>query len=170
MRVRKSALAMAASIGAILGIVSNEGFSDKAYIPVPGDVPTIGYGSTKRDDGSPVQMGDTITEPEAREKAVREIRSVYEAGLKKCLTDIPLTQGEYDALVDAAYNLGTAAVCKSGMVRNFKTGNYKAGCEYFLKYRFSQGRDCFLPENAKICGGIKTRRIYEYRLCMGLVP
>ena len=55
------------------------------------------------------------------------------------------------------------------VISHFKVGDYKAGCEYFLKYRFSQGKDCFLPENARVCGGIKKRREYEYRLCMGLI-
>ena len=166
-RVKASLLTV--GLGAIATILAHEGFSDKAIIPVKGDVPTIGYGTTTRQDGSPVRMGDTTTEPEARRRAVADINNVYATGVKKCLGETLVYQHEFDALVDGAYNLGIAAICKSGMVRNFKMGDYKAGCEYFLKYRFSQGKDCFLPENARVCGGIKKRREYEYRLCMGLI-
>ena len=166
-RVKASLLTV--GLGAIATLLAHEGFSDKAIIPVKGDVPTIGYGTTTRQDGSPVQMGDTITEPEARRRAVADINNVYATGIKKCLGETLVYQHEFDALVDVAYNIGVAKTCQSGMVRSFKTGNYKAGCEYILKYRFSQGVDCFLPENARRCGGIKKRREYEYRMCMGLL-
>ena len=157
------------SVMAIAGVLGYEGFREGAYVPVKGDVPTIGYGTTTRPDGSRVRLGDTITEPEARARATADIHDTYAMGIKQCLGETPLYQYEFDALVDAAYNMGVGAVCKSGMVRSFKAGNYQAGCEYILKYRFSQGRDCFLPENAKVCGGIKKRREYEYRMCMGLL-
>lgn len=168
MKIRTPAIALIASASLLTSVLNFEGFKEEAYIPVKGDVPTVGYGSTHRDDGSPVQMGDKITEPEAREKAIREIRQVYEAGLKRCIADVPLTQGEYDSLVDLSYNIGVAKVCKSGMVRNFKAGNYKAGCEFILQYRFSNGVDCFLPQNKKRCGGIKDRRMWEYETCLEL--
>ena len=175
-RVKASLLTV--GLGAIATILAHEGFSDKAIIPVKGDVPTIGYGTTTRQDGSPVRMGDTTTEPEARRRAVADINNVYATGVKKCLGETLVYQHEFDALVDGAYNLGIAAICKSGMVRHFKTGNYTAGCEYFLEYRFfikknEKGQrikiDCFLPENKKTCGGIKSRREYQYQMCMGLL-
>lgn len=153
---------------AIVGTLGFEGFRSDAHIPVKGDVPTIGYGTTTRPDGSPVRMGDRISEPEARQRATADIHNVYAAGVKKCLGDTLVYQHEFDALVDGAYNLGVATVCKSGMVRHFKAGDYKTGCKYFLKYRFSQGVDCFLSENKKRCGGIKDRREYQYRLCLGV--
>ena len=167
--MRKGAIALTVSASAISAILAVEGFRSKAHIPVKGDVPTIGYGTTTRPDGLPVQTGDQITEPAARQRAISDIKNIYQAGVQQCLGETLVYQHEFDALVDASYNLGIAAICKSGMVRNFKVGDYKAGCEYFLKYRFSQGKDCFLPENARVCGGIKKRREYEYRLCMGLI-
>ena len=44
---------------------ANEGFTDKAVIPTKGDVPTIGHGSTRWENGTPVKMGDTITRQRA---------------------------------------------------------------------------------------------------------
>lgn len=167
--MRRKASVLTVSAMAIAGVLGYEGFRSDAYVPVKGDVPTVGYGTTTRPDGSPVQMGDTITEPEARERATADINNTYAMGVKKCLGETLVYQHEFDALVDVAYNIGVTKTCQSSMVRSFKSGNYKAGCEYILKYRFSQGRDCFLPENAKVCGGIKKRREYEYRMCMGLL-
>ena len=44
----------------LIGIASYEGFSEKAYIPIKGDVPTIGFGSTEGgkmgDPSSPAQQ------------------------------------------------------------------------------------------------------------------
>jgi len=54
MRLKVASLALSAA--ALVGLAGYEGFRDKAYIPVPGDVPTIGFGSTHG-----VKMGDTIT-------------------------------------------------------------------------------------------------------------
>lgn len=45
-----------------------EGFRARAYIPVPGDVPTIGYGFTKG-----VNLGDTMTPAEADARLVQEL-------------------------------------------------------------------------------------------------
>ena len=39
----------------------NEGFTDHAVIPTKGDVPTIGHGSTRWEDGTRVRLGDTLS-------------------------------------------------------------------------------------------------------------
>lgn len=51
-------------------IRSAEGFRDKAYIPVKGDVPTIGFGFT-----SGVKMGDTMTKEEAEKRLDKEVNT-----------------------------------------------------------------------------------------------
>ena len=53
-RVHVAALALSAS--AIVGIALHESFVPTAYTPVPGDVPTIGFGTTEG-----VKIGDKIT-------------------------------------------------------------------------------------------------------------
>ena len=40
---------------------ASEGFTETAVIPTKGDVPTIGHGSTRYEDGTKVKMGDRIT-------------------------------------------------------------------------------------------------------------
>ncbi len=59
-RPRLSVAALALSAIGFAGIVAHEGYSDKAIIPVPGDKPTIGFGTTEG-----VKAGDTITPPKA---------------------------------------------------------------------------------------------------------
>ena len=52
-RIQLAALTLSAAT--LVGIAVHEGYRDTAYIPVPGDVPTIGFGTT-----GGVKMGDTI--------------------------------------------------------------------------------------------------------------
>lgn len=58
------------SAGAVVKIQVEEGYTDHAVIPVKGDRPTIGHGSTTRLDGSPVQMGDTTTPALAKQRTL----------------------------------------------------------------------------------------------------
>lgn len=166
--IRKRILIGALSLSAagFAGIALHEGYSNQAIIPVPGDVPTYGLGSTSRLDGSPVQMGDTITPPKAIALAVRDV-AVKERTLRACFDGAMLTQGEYDAYVSLAYNVGTGAVCRSSIPGKVKRGDYEAACRTILDFRKVQGRDCSAPENRRFCGGVWTRRQAEFRQCMG---
>ena len=53
-RLIPTSLVLSAAV--LVGIAVDEGFVGKAYTPVKGDVPTIGFGTT-----SGVKQGDTIT-------------------------------------------------------------------------------------------------------------
>lgn len=166
---RLSIAALSLSALAFAGIALNEGYSDRAIIPVPGDVPTYGLGSTQRADGAPVTMQDKITPPQAIALAVRDI-SAKESTLKACFGDSLLTQGEYDAYVDLAYNVGPAAVCRSSIPAKVRREQYAEACRTILDFKKVQGRDCSLPENKHFCGGVWTRRQAAYRQCMGDAP
>ena len=69
---RTSLGVLGASAALLVALVTHEGYSDKAIVPVPGDRPTVGFGSTFRDDGSPVQMGDSITPVKALQRSLDE--------------------------------------------------------------------------------------------------
>lgn len=147
------------------GIAINEGYSDKAVIPVPGDPYTIGLGSTRRDDGNPVGPNDRITPPAAIRRAVRDI-GVKEAALRTCFGDAALTQYEWDAYVDLAYNVGAGAVCNSSIPIKAKRQQYDAACKTILDFKRVQGRDCSAPANARFCGGVWARRQAAAHLCL----
>ena len=102
-RTRLAALSLSAA--GLVGILNWEGYSDRAYVPVEGDVPTIGYGSTRRDDGAPVKPGDTITPPQALRRALKDVKE-FEGAIKECVS-VPLTQHEYDAYLSLSYNIGS---------------------------------------------------------------
>ena len=157
---RLSIAALALSAAGFVGIALNEGYSDKAITPVPGDVPTIGFGTTEG-----VKPGDTTTPPKALARALQDV-SKYEGAIKRCVT-VPLHQYEYDSYVDLAYNVGPGAFCGSTLVKKLNAEDYPGACAEILRWRFYQGRDCSAPENKRLCGGLWTRRQQENARCKG---
>jgi lysozyme len=96
---------------AFMALMGQKGWTDRAVILVKGNVPTIGPSLTKRADGSPVQLGDTIKPIEGVQRSLAQIQK-DEQGIKACIT-VPLSQSEYDLMVDFSYQYGTAALCSS---------------------------------------------------------
>ena len=76
-----------------------ESFRPVAYL-CPAGVWTIGYGFTKG-----VTQGQTMTIAEADARLAEELESYAEI-LRRQIPDVPLTQGQFDALVSYVYNLG----------------------------------------------------------------
>lgn len=163
---RTAIAALSLSATALVTLLLHEGYTDKAIIPVPGDRPTVGFGSTFKEDGSAVRMGDTITPPKAVARTHAHIQK-DEAGIKSCVT-APLTQAEYDLLVDFAYQYGVATTCRSFMVRKINAGEYAESCMGYLKYRFVAGRDCSVRANG--CYGVYTRSQDRHRRCVEALP
>jgi lysozyme len=164
MRHPRTAVAiLTLSAAGFVGIAMNEGYSDKAIIPVPGDVPTIGLGSTKRDDGTPVQMTDRITPQKAIRRSVKDIGK-DEKVLRNCFGDAELYQHEWDAFVDLSYNVGAWGVCRSSIIPKVKSGRYEAACNTILDFKKAAGRDCSIRLNG--CYGVWTRRLEMNKLCL----
>lgn len=166
-RRSKNRLAVAAltlSAAGFFGIVQHEGYTDRAVIPIPGDRPTMGFGSTFKEDGSPVRASDTTTPQRAIRMSLAHIGK-DELNLKRCVTG-PLSQAEYDILVDFAYWRGSGGACRSDVVRSINTGNYRASCEAYLNLdsRRAAGKDCKDPLNR--CRGVWLRAQDRYKRCM----
>ena len=149
---RRVIATMALSAAALVGIALHEGYTGKAVIPVPGDVPTIGFGST----GADVRMGDTITPPVALGRALADVER-FEGALKQCVK-VPLHQAEYDAYVSLAYNVGSGAFCGSTLVRKLNAGDYAGACTEILRWDKVKGAPL---------RGLTLRRQAEHRKCMG---
>lgn len=150
------------SAAALVAKLQYEGYTEQAVVPVKGDRPTVGFGSTFRDDGTPVKMGDTITPPKAVARAYAHIQK-DETALKRCVT-APLNQVEYDLLVDHAYQYGADTTCASAMVRHINAERYADACAAYLLYRKVAGRDCAVRSNG--CYGVWVRSQDRNRKCM----
>jgi lysozyme len=134
-----------------VGIALSEGYSDRAIVPVPGDVPTIGFGTTEG-----VKMGDAITPPKALERALRDVQK-FEGALKRCV-QVPLAQYEYDAYISLSYNIGSGAFCGSTLVRKLNAQDYEGACREILRWDRFKGEPL---------AGLTKRRQREYRQCIG---
>jgi Phage-related lysozyme (muraminidase) len=141
-----------ASAAVLVSIATWEGYRDKAYIPVAGDVPTLGFGSTKN-----VRMGDTTTPDRALVSLLNDINT-HSAGIKSCIK-VPLYQHEFDAYSSFAFNVGVGAFCKSTLVKKLNAGDYTGACNELSRWVYSGG--------VKYNGLVK-RREQERKLCLSL--
>lgn len=155
-KLRKPIAALVITAAGIGGIATHEGFREKAYIPVPGDVPTIGYGSTTYVDGSKIKINDKITRKEATELLGNKV-SIFEKQLKSCVK-VPLMQYEYDAYVSLEYNIGGSSFCNSTIVKKLNAYDYEGACNEILKWDKFRGKP--LP-------GLTKRRQQENKQCLG---
>lgn len=170
MRVAVAGLSVTAAT--VVGLWMEEGWTERAVIPVKGDVPTVGPGLTKREDGSPVQMGDTIKPLEGIRRSMAHIQR-DETGIKQCVT-APVSQAEYNLMVNFTYQYGVRRLCGSTMVTKTNTGDYAGACEAYLGYRFiNKGKpneyDCSTMVNGqrnKVCWGVWARSKERHQQCM----
>jgi lysozyme len=153
---RKTIAALTLSASALITMAITEGYRGDAYIPVPGDVPTIGFGTTSNLDGSPVLLGQR-TSPEKALKRLGEDVERFETAVKTC-APVPLHQYEFDAYVSITYNIGGNAFCKSTMAKKLNQFDYEAACKEILRWDKFQG---------KPLKGLTARRHEEYQTCIG---
>jgi len=151
MDTRTKIAALVLSASALVNIALFESYTDKAVIPVPGDVPTIGFGTTEN-----VKMGDKITPPRALVRLLKDSNK-FEQAVKRC-APVPMYQYEFDAYVSLTYNIGEGAFCKSTLAKKLKEYKYEEACKEILKWDNFKG---------KPLRGLTIRREAEYRKCIG---
>lgn len=144
---------------------SSESFTDRAVIPTKGDVPTLGYGSTRYEDGRPVRMGDRITRDRA-EVLARNLMKDGERKLADSLPGVKLYQEEFDVYVDFVGQFGIGNWRASSMRKRLLAANYAGSCDALLLYRYSASYDCSTPGNRR-CAGVWTRQLRRHERCMG---
>lgn len=142
------------------GVALVEKYVGEAEIPVPGDVPTYGYGSTQG-----VKLGDRITPERALIRLLDDLEGIYAAGVKKCVT-VPLYQYEYESFVSLSYNIGVGAFCRKARPGNppnlidlINSERYAEACERIEAFKYGPGR--------KVLRGLVKRRAEERAMCEG---
>jgi len=143
---------VAASATLLVSLAVHEGYRKDAYIPVEGDVPTLGFGTT-----AGVKLGDTTDPVTALQRKLADMQR-FEGAIKQCVT-VPLHQHEYDAFLSLSYNIGPGAFCNSTLVRLLNQGLYAEACDQILRWDRFRGQPL---------RGLTIRREKEHRLCLGL--
>lgn len=143
----------------VIAIAAREGYKQHAYRPIKGDEVTIGYGSTRHEDGSPIRMGETTTPARARIMLESDADKTATA-VARCVGDVPLHRHEWAAYVSLTYNIGTTAFCTSTIVKKLhqQPPDYAGACAQIRRWVYAQGRRV---------QGLANRREVEYRQCMG---
>lgn len=103
-----------------------EGCSLTAYKDSVG-VWTIGVGHTRG-----VKPGDTCTDEQAEQYLLDDLESVYSD--IEALVEVPLSQGQFDALCSWVFNLGGPALRGSTLLKLLNQGNYDAARAQFGKW------------------------------------
>ncbi|WP_455918862.1 lysozyme [Ensifer canadensis] len=153
-RLRKAGLGLTAAGAMAVALVGGwEGLRTKAYIPIPGDVPTVCFGETRG-----VKMGDTYTVAQCKEMLGKRLVE-FETGMRSCLRQ-PDAIGDkpYVAFLSLSYNIGSRAFCGSTVARRANAGDIKGACDAILAFNKAGGR---------VVQGLVNRRAEERRICLG---
>ena len=145
-------------------IKNKEGLRLETY-KCSSNVLTIGYGHT----GSDVHAGMKITKEEA-ERLFRMDLYVHENNVNK-LVKVPLTQGQFDALVSLEYNIGYGNFRTSSILRLVNEKKYNEACKRFLfenpnsKTPEEKYKGCWVFNNQKkVVAGLVNRRKEEQKI------
>ena len=104
-----------------------EGCELEAYKCAAG-VWTIGYGHTKD-----VEEGDKWSEEKADFMLGRELEDEYEGYVNELVT-VPMNQCQFDALCSWVYNLGSANLKSSTLLKTLNLGNYNGVPEQIMRW------------------------------------
>jgi lysozyme len=126
-----------------------EGCKLEAY-RCPAGVPTIGYGHTFG-----VCMGQKITQEKAEELLRKDLAS-FEVQVEQMAPG--LSQAQFDALVSFSFNLGSAALYRSSLLKRYLAGDLEGAKLEFGKWTFAGG---------KVLPGLVARRRAEAELFGG---
>ena len=110
---------------------------------------TIGYGHTGKD----VKEGDEITEQWADALLERDVLIA-----EKCVNgavQVPITQGEFDALCSFVFNLGCARLRVSTLLRKLNDSDYDGAAAEFKRWNKAGGT---------VLAGLTRRRVAEVAL------
>jgi len=133
-----------------------EGLRLKAY-KCPAAVWTVGYGHTSA-AGNPIVTPDLVISNDEAEQILERDMVQYEDGVRK-FVKVELTQNQFDALVDFAYNAGVGALQKSTLLKKVNAGKFDEVPAEFMKWTKGGGKE--LP-------GLVRRRRAEVKLWRGL--
>lgn len=133
-------------------IKQSEGFRAKVYLDIARD-PTIGYGHRLAPNEC---YPNGICATEADVILLWDVREAEQAVAR--LVQVSLTQGQFSALVDFVFNLGSGRLAASTLLRDLNAGNYPSAAEQLLRWDHS---------GAQEISALKARREAEFRLFTG---
>lgn len=122
----------------VAAMKAHEGLRLTAY-PDPGSRDgkpwTIGYGST----GPDVKKGVVWTKEQAEARFLSDLRR-FENLVEKLLK-VPTSQGQFDAMVSLAYNVGINGFSTSTVLRRHNARDFAGAAAAFIMWRYNDGKE-----------------------------
>lgn len=134
-----------------------EGYRDTTY-PDPGTNGkpyTGGWGTTRDENGKPFAGAGIKHARWYWETLFKRDLQEFEGGVRKLTAGAKITQGQHDALVSFAYNLGLKNLAGSTLLRKHLSGDYAGAKAEFAKWNKAAG---------KVLPGLVRRRAAEAEL------
>lgn len=129
-----------------------EGFRNRTYLNVAG-IATIGFGH-RLQPGESFPQGINETQGEAI--LLSDVQKAEQAIER--LVKVPLTQGQFDALVDFAFNLGAGRLATSTFLKDLNAGKFDAAAAQLMRWDHA---------GVEELAGLKARREAELQLWNG---
>jgi lysozyme len=145
---RKLAATFVLSAAGLYSLLADEGMRNTAYLDVA-NIPTICVGHT-----AGVKVGDTASDEVCRELLRKDVRTA-EAAIRSAVV-VPITQGQFDALVSWTFNVGTEAAKGSTLVRKLNAGDCRGAAAEFSRWDKARVRGVLRP-----VAGLTKRRAKE---------
>lgn len=112
---------------------------------------TVCYGETEN-----VKLGQKFTTQQCDALLAVKLKR-YDAEIGHCI-HVELPDQTRAALIDAAYNAGSAAMCRSSIVTKMNAGDFKGGCEAIANW--------YIRARGRVVKGLVNRRAKERKLCL----
>lgn len=117
-----------------------EGLRLSVYLDA-GGTPTVGYGHTGlMPDGTPVSRGKSITQAEADALLLLDAEA-HAKQVRDLLGTTPVTQAQFLALVDFAFNKGADKLANSTLLKEVLDADYLGASDEFLRWVYVTKRD-----------------------------
>jgi lysozyme len=113
----------------------SEGFRSRVYRDA-NELPTIGYGHRLLHTET---FPNGIDEPHAAALLALDV-SASEEAIER-LVKVPLTQGQFDALVDFCFNLGSGRLAASSLLADLNAGKYDEASRQLLLWDHAAGHE-----------------------------
>ena len=136
-----------------------EGYKNVPY-RCPAGLFTVGYGHVLGDGHTLSDADNRTFTDEELENFLRADIGRFEHGVSTYCT-VLLTQGQFDALVCFAYNLGLGTLQRSTLRTKLNASDYDGASQEFLKYTKAGG---------VVLKGLVARRQAEYQLFTRIDP
>lgn len=146
--VRRMAVALTLSAAGLAGLSTQEGGAIRKVYPDPVGIRTVCTGSVTK-----LPVGTVVSDDYCAE-LLRKDTSIAQAAVKR-LVKVPVSQGQYDALVDFTFNEGEGNLASSTLLRKANAGDCKGAGAEFPKWNKAKG---------VVLRGLTKRRAWEASL------